>query len=64
MAAGDELELAIAVDPKVLTGVWLEVVTSVACGVAYGVDCEALERAALIPEGGQGLGAVVLMTAT
>lgn len=64
MAAGDELELAIAVDSKMLTGVWLEVVTSVACGVACEFDCEALERAVLILEGEQGLGVVVLMTAT
>lgn len=62
MAAGDELELAITVEPEVATDVGLEVVTSVACGVACGADCEALERAGPLPDREQGLGAKVPMT--
>jgi hypothetical protein len=64
MAACDELELAIMVEPEVATDVGLEVVASVSCGVACGVDCEALQRAGPLPDGEQGLGAVVPMTTT
>jgi len=60
MAAGDELEFAISVEFEVAIDVEPEVVVSVACGI----DSEELERAALLPDGEQGLAAVVPMTTT